>query len=193
MSRSLPANGADGISDVEGKVARVAMSELGNERVSMRLLEPGSVAFFESEFTSLQRTRSRRIPELFNRALLLKILLSRRVQLIFGRQRCPAQRFPPGLLTAFISSPFFCRCTVSRAMSVEHCGATQNDRRQSHQHKQAQLPDHNSRQPQTNLSIYAAIEQRPARHRFDLFSREIERRSWESISTIHCAAFLLLQ
>ena len=29
------ANGADGISDVEGKVARVAMSELGNERVSM--------------------------------------------------------------------------------------------------------------------------------------------------------------
>jgi len=28
-------NGADGISDVEGKVARVAMSELGSERVSM--------------------------------------------------------------------------------------------------------------------------------------------------------------
>ena len=31
----LRENGADGISDVEGKVARVAMSELGNERVSM--------------------------------------------------------------------------------------------------------------------------------------------------------------
>ena len=30
-------NGADGISDVEGKVARVAMSELGNERISMLL------------------------------------------------------------------------------------------------------------------------------------------------------------
>jgi hypothetical protein len=29
-----PANGADGISDIEGKVAQVAMSKLGNERVS---------------------------------------------------------------------------------------------------------------------------------------------------------------
>jgi hypothetical protein len=29
-------NGADGISDIEGKVARVAMRELGNERVSNR-------------------------------------------------------------------------------------------------------------------------------------------------------------
>ena len=28
-------NGADGISDIEGKVARVAMSKLGNERVSI--------------------------------------------------------------------------------------------------------------------------------------------------------------
>src|SRR5438046_6154801 len=32
--RTLGANGADGISDVEGKVARVATSKLGNERVS---------------------------------------------------------------------------------------------------------------------------------------------------------------
>jgi hypothetical protein len=32
-------NGADGISDVEGKVARVAMSELGNERISMERIE----------------------------------------------------------------------------------------------------------------------------------------------------------
>jgi hypothetical protein len=31
----LTENGADGISDVEGKVARVAMSELGNERISI--------------------------------------------------------------------------------------------------------------------------------------------------------------
>ena len=29
------ANGADGISDIEGKVARVATSKLGNERVSV--------------------------------------------------------------------------------------------------------------------------------------------------------------
>jgi hypothetical protein len=29
------ANGADGIGDIEGKVARVAMSKLGNERVSI--------------------------------------------------------------------------------------------------------------------------------------------------------------
>ena len=28
-------NGAEGISDIEGKIARVATSELGNERVSM--------------------------------------------------------------------------------------------------------------------------------------------------------------
>ena len=28
-------NGADGTSDIEGKAARVAASELGNERVSM--------------------------------------------------------------------------------------------------------------------------------------------------------------
>jgi hypothetical protein len=30
----LGANGADGISNIEGKVARVAASKLGNERVS---------------------------------------------------------------------------------------------------------------------------------------------------------------
>jgi len=36
----LRENGADGISDVEGKVARVAMSELGNERISMLLALP---------------------------------------------------------------------------------------------------------------------------------------------------------
>jgi hypothetical protein len=32
-------NGADGISDIEGKVARVATSKLGNERVSMQWME----------------------------------------------------------------------------------------------------------------------------------------------------------
>ena len=32
--KSLGANGADGISNIEGKVARVATSKLGNERVS---------------------------------------------------------------------------------------------------------------------------------------------------------------
>ena len=31
-------NGADGTSDIEGKAARVAASELGNERVSMELM-----------------------------------------------------------------------------------------------------------------------------------------------------------
>src|SRR5262249_36160109 len=117
------------------------------------------VALFESQFTSLQRACSRRISELFNRALLLKVFLSRHVQLSFRRQRCPEPCFPPRLLTAFISGAFFGCCAVSRAVSVEHCDATQDDRCQSHQHKQAQLPDHNSRQPQTNLSIYAAIGQ----------------------------------
>jgi hypothetical protein len=49
--KTLKANGADGISDIEGKVARVATSKLGNERVSNSasalshdaVLEPGSV------------------------------------------------------------------------------------------------------------------------------------------------------
>jgi hypothetical protein len=31
-------------------------------------------------------------------------------------------------------------------MSVEHRDTTHDDRRQSHQHKQGQLPNHNSRQ-----------------------------------------------
>jgi len=36
-------NGADGISDIEGKVARVATSKLGNERVSIdRFIAEGS-------------------------------------------------------------------------------------------------------------------------------------------------------
>jgi hypothetical protein len=37
-SQIINANGADGISDIEGKVARVATSKLGNERVSMELM-----------------------------------------------------------------------------------------------------------------------------------------------------------
>jgi len=49
--KTLAANGADGISDIEGKVARVATSKLGNERVSIfnirafhdAVLELGSV------------------------------------------------------------------------------------------------------------------------------------------------------
>ncbi len=49
--KTLGANGADGISDIEGKVARVATSKLGNERVSIfnirafhdAVLELGSV------------------------------------------------------------------------------------------------------------------------------------------------------
>ncbi len=41
--KTLEANGADGISNIEGKVARVATSELGNERVSMELM--GSAAW----------------------------------------------------------------------------------------------------------------------------------------------------
>ena len=34
IRKSEPANGADGISDIEGKAATVAASELGSERVS---------------------------------------------------------------------------------------------------------------------------------------------------------------
>src|SRR5438128_11235801 len=102
----------------------------------MRLLESGSVTLFESLFTSLQCACSRRIPELFSRTLLLEILLSRRIQLRFRRQRCPARRFTSGPLTAFISSPFFRRCAVSRAMSVEHRHATHDERRYAHQHKE---------------------------------------------------------
>src|SRR5262245_34511907 len=130
----------------------------------MRLLEPGAVTLFESQFTSLQRASLGRIPKLFSWALLLKILLGRHVQLTFRRQCRPARRFPPGLLTAFISGAFFGRCAVSRAMSVEHRGATHDHPRQSYQHKPAQLPDHHLRYLRTNLSIYGAIEQRHAQH-----------------------------
>ena len=35
--KALGPNGADGISDIEGKVARAAASKLGNQRVSMEL------------------------------------------------------------------------------------------------------------------------------------------------------------
>jgi len=52
-------NGGDGISDVEGKVARVAMSEVGNERISM---EPrGTRVEFQSDsslFLLITQTRS---------------------------------------------------------------------------------------------------------------------------------------
>ena len=113
----------------------------------MRLLKPGGVTLFESLFTSLQRARSRRIPELFSRALLLNILLSRRIQLRFRRRRCPARRFTSGPLTAFISSPFFRRCAVGRAMSVEHRDATHDDCRYSNQRSEThrlELCEHNS-------------------------------------------------
>ena len=62
----------------------------------MRPLEPGGVTLFESPLTSLQTTCSRRILELFTRALLLETLLSRHVQLRFRRQRCTARRFFSG-------------------------------------------------------------------------------------------------
>jgi hypothetical protein len=152
---------------------------IGGSLLRMRPLEPGGVTVFESPFTSLQRACSCRILKLFNRALLLKILLSRDVQLTLRRQRRPARRFSSGLLTAFISGAFFRRCTLSRAMSAEHGDATHDDPCQPHQHKQAHLLDHNSRQPRTNLSIYAAIEQRPVRHR--------------SLATLCLEAFLLLR
>src|ERR1700758_5353347 len=114
----------------------------------MRLLEPGGVTLFESLFKSLQVGCSRRILELFSRALLLEILLSRQVQLRLRRQRCAARRFLSGLLTDFISGAFFRRCAVSRAMSVEHRQATHDDRRCSNQHSEThrlELSGHNSR------------------------------------------------
>src|SRR4029077_12656675 len=80
----------------------------------MRLLEPCGVTLFESLFKSVQVGCSRRILELFSRALLLEILLSRHVQLRFCRHRCALRRFLPGLLTTFVSSLFFRRCAVSR-------------------------------------------------------------------------------
>jgi hypothetical protein len=93
---------------------------MSSSRLRMRLLEPGGVTLFESLFKSLQVSYSRRILELFSRALLLEILLSGQVQLRFRRQRCAARRILSGLLADFISGAFFRRCAVSRAMSVEH-------------------------------------------------------------------------
>src|SRR5436305_11805514 len=86
----------------------------------MRLLEPGGVTLFESLFKSLQVGCSRRILESFSLALLLEILLSRHVQVRFRRRRCAARRLFSGLLTEFISSSFFRRCAVSRAMTLEY-------------------------------------------------------------------------
>src|SRR5512132_3162102 len=102
----------------------------------MRLLEPCGVTLFESLLESLQVGCSRRILELFSRALLLEILLSHHVQLSFGRQRRAGRRFLPGLLTAFVSSLFFRRCAVGRAMSVEHSHATHDERRHSNQYNE---------------------------------------------------------
>src|SRR5262245_17573156 len=113
----------------------------------MRLLEPGGVTLFESLFKSLQVGYSRGILKLLSRALLLKILLSRHVQLRFRRQRCAARRFLSGRLTDFISGAFFRGCAVSRAMSVQHRDATDDDRRRSNQHSETRrlkLAVHNS-------------------------------------------------
>src|SRR5215211_975500 len=100
----------------------------------MRLREPGCVTLCESVLATVQTTCSRRISQLFTRALLLEILLGHRVQLSLRRQACAGRRFLSGLLTAFISSPFFRRCAMSRAMSVEHRHATHDERGYSHQH-----------------------------------------------------------
>src|SRR2546423_503098 len=111
----------------------------------MRLLEPGGVTLFESPFKSRQVGCSRRILELFSWALLLEILLSRHVQVRFGRRRCAARRLFSGLLTEFISSSFFRRCAVSRAMTVEYRRATHDERRQSDQCSEThrfELSDH---------------------------------------------------
>jgi hypothetical protein len=111
----------------------------------MRLLEPGGVTLFESLLTRFQTTCSRRISKLFTRPLLLQTLLSYHVQFSFRLQRCAARRFLSGLLTAFISSPFFRRCAVSRALSVEHRHPTQDERCYSHQNKEThrlELPGH---------------------------------------------------
>src|SRR5205809_7093905 len=102
----------------------------------MRLLEPGDVTLFESLFKSLQVGCSRRILELFSRALLLEILLGYYVHLSFRRQRCTGRRFFSGLLTTFISSPCFRRCAVSRAMSAQNRDPTHDDRGHSDQHSE---------------------------------------------------------
>jgi hypothetical protein len=114
----------------------------------MRLLEPGGVTLFDSLFKSLQIGCARRILELFSRALLLELLVRRHVQVRFRRQRCAARRLFSGLLTEFISSPFFRRCAVSRTMTVEYRHATHDERRQSDQYKEThrfELSRHNSR------------------------------------------------
>src|SRR5690349_10669245 len=114
----------------------------------MRLLEPGGVTVLESLFKSLQVGCSRRIFELFSRTLLLEILLSRRVQVRFCRQRCAERRLFSGLLTEFIRSPFFRRCAVSRAMTVKYRHATHDERRQSDQYEETdrfELSRHDSR------------------------------------------------
>src|ERR1051326_3254291 len=109
---------------------------MSSSPLRMRLFEPGGVTLFESLFKSLQVSCSRRILELFSRALLLEILVSRHVQLRFRRQHCAARRFLSGLLTDFISGAFFRRCAVSRAMCVQHREATHDDRRYSNQHSE---------------------------------------------------------
>jgi hypothetical protein len=75
----------------------------------MRFLEAGGVTLFKCLLASLRPTCSRRISELFTRALLLETLLSHHLQLSFRRQGCVARRFLPGLLTDFISGLFFRR------------------------------------------------------------------------------------
>src|SRR4029453_17531256 len=102
----------------------------------MHLLEPGGVPLFESLFASLQTTCSRRISELFTRALLFEILLGYHVQLSLCRQRCARRRFLSGLLTAFISGAFFRCCATSRAMSMKHRHATHHDGPYSNQHRE---------------------------------------------------------
>lgn len=94
----------------------------------MRLFESDRVTIFVGLFKSLQVSCSRRILELFSRALLFKILLSRHVQLRFRRQRCAARHFLSGLFADLISGAFFRRRAVSRAMSGEHRDATHDDR-----------------------------------------------------------------
>src|SRR5215469_4070124 len=99
----------------------------------MRLLKPGGVTLLESLFNSLQVALSRRILELFRRALLLEILLSRRVQLRFRRHRCTGHCFFSGLLTNVINSPFFHCRAVTSAMTVEHPNTAYDDRGYSRQ------------------------------------------------------------
>jgi hypothetical protein len=85
--------------------------------------------------------------ELFGWALLLEILLNYRAQLRLSRQRYAALRLFPGFLTEFISSPFFRRCAVSGAMTLEHRRTAHDQRRQSDQYSEThrlELSGHNS-------------------------------------------------